>query len=186
MVLLMLQCVLGLAAHDVILKVNGDEIEAKVTDIGLTEIKYKRASNLTGPTYTLPISDIFMITYENGEKDVFGRSRNTATASATTTTPVASATTAAAATTSTIPQAATNYDSGTTASTATTLAAETNYTPSATTATAPEAATNYAASASTPPAATTTGQSEWTIFRTSNKEVIYTVKALIPENAWDY
>jgi hypothetical protein len=59
-------------AQDVIILKNGDEIEAKVTEILEETIKYKKASNLTGPTYTLAISKIFMIRYELGDKDVFG------------------------------------------------------------------------------------------------------------------
>ncbi|MDR1783663.1 MAG: hypothetical protein LBR13_05320 [Dysgonamonadaceae bacterium] len=58
-------------AQDVITKKNGDEIKAKVTEIGATEVKYKRFGNENGPTYTIPKSEIFMIKYENGEKDIF-------------------------------------------------------------------------------------------------------------------
>ncbi|MDR1562590.1 MAG: porin family protein [Dysgonamonadaceae bacterium] len=58
-------------AQDIITKRNGDEIKAKVTEVGTTEIKYKRSGNETGPTYTLPKSEIFMVKYENGEKDIF-------------------------------------------------------------------------------------------------------------------
>jgi len=61
-------------AQDIITKTNGDEIKAKVTEVDLNEIKYKRFENLSGPTYTMPKSDIFMIKYENGEKDVFKKS----------------------------------------------------------------------------------------------------------------
>jgi hypothetical protein len=50
---------------------DGDEIEAKVTEILKDNVKYKRASNLTGPTYTIAKSKIFMIRYESGDKDVF-------------------------------------------------------------------------------------------------------------------
>jgi hypothetical protein len=50
---------------------DGDEIEAKVTEILKNDIKYKRASNPTGPTYTISKSKVFMIRYESGDKDVF-------------------------------------------------------------------------------------------------------------------
>ena len=59
-------------AQDVITKRNGDEIMARVLEITQNEIKYKKFDNQTGPTFTLSISDIFMIRYENGTKDVFG------------------------------------------------------------------------------------------------------------------
>lgn len=56
---------------DIILKRDGEEVPAKVIEVGLYEIKYKKCSNLEGPTYLIPKSDVFMITYSNGSKDVF-------------------------------------------------------------------------------------------------------------------
>jgi uncharacterized protein (TIGR02145 family) len=59
-------------SQDIIVRKSGDEIQAKVTDIELETVKYKMFSNITGPTYTILKSDVFMIKYENGTKDVFG------------------------------------------------------------------------------------------------------------------
>lgn len=56
---------------DVILLRSGDEIKAKVTEIGTDVIKYKRCDNLDGPTISVRKNDVFMITYSNGSKDVF-------------------------------------------------------------------------------------------------------------------
>jgi hypothetical protein len=39
---------------DIIVKTDGSEIEAKVTDIGLTEIRYKKFGNSDGPVYVVP------------------------------------------------------------------------------------------------------------------------------------
>jgi hypothetical protein len=58
-------------AQDIITLKNGDEIKAKVQEIGLSDVKYKKFENANGPTYTLLKTEIFMIKYENGEKDVF-------------------------------------------------------------------------------------------------------------------
>ena len=58
-------------AQDVITLKNGDEINGKVTKVTPTEIEYKLASNPDGPTYTKAVSEIFMVKYENGQKDVF-------------------------------------------------------------------------------------------------------------------
>jgi hypothetical protein len=70
-----LLCLLGSVtvtnAQDIITKKNGDEIKAKVLEIGVKEVKYKRFGNESGPTYTLSKSEIFLIKYENGDKDVF-------------------------------------------------------------------------------------------------------------------
>lgn len=58
-------------SQDIIILKNGNENKAKVTEIGLNDIKYKDYSNLTGPTYTISKSKVFLIRYENGKKDVF-------------------------------------------------------------------------------------------------------------------
>lgn len=57
--------------QDVIVMRNGDEVNAKVTEVGQTEIKYVKYDNLTGPTYSVKKSEVFMIRYANGSKDVF-------------------------------------------------------------------------------------------------------------------
>jgi hypothetical protein len=57
-------------SQDIITKKNGDEIKAKVTEITGTEVKYKKFEYQTGPTYTVDKSEIFMVKYENGSKDI--------------------------------------------------------------------------------------------------------------------
>ncbi|MDY0215550.1 MAG: hypothetical protein RBS19_01225 [Bacteroidales bacterium] len=58
-------------SQDIITKQNGDEIKAKVMEITSAEIKYKRFENLDGPVYSMDLKEVFMIKYENGDKDVF-------------------------------------------------------------------------------------------------------------------
>jgi hypothetical protein len=60
-----------LYAQDIITKKDGTDIQAKVTEVGESQISYKKFSNLNGPIYTISISDILMITYENGEREMF-------------------------------------------------------------------------------------------------------------------
>lgn len=60
---------------------TGDEIPARVEEVGQTEIKYKKFSNLTGPTYSVSKAEVFMIRYENGQRDVFEESKPTNTQS---------------------------------------------------------------------------------------------------------
>jgi len=55
---------------DIITLRNGDEIKARVTEISLTEIKYKRSDNLDGPTIIIPRAEVFAINYENGTREV--------------------------------------------------------------------------------------------------------------------
>ncbi|MBQ9203762.1 MAG: hypothetical protein IJ155_05935 [Prevotella sp.] len=58
-------------AQDVIVKHDGSTILSKVTEIGVTEVKYKKFSNQNGPTYSILKSDIQAINYESGEKETF-------------------------------------------------------------------------------------------------------------------
>ncbi|MDR2628353.1 MAG: PorT family protein [Dysgonamonadaceae bacterium] len=58
-------------AQDIIIQTNGEEIKAKVLEVGTTEVKYKQYGNESGPIYSLAKSKIFMIKYENNSKDVF-------------------------------------------------------------------------------------------------------------------
>lgn len=55
---------------DVIICKNGDEIEAKILEIGIKEIKYKRCDNQEGPTISILNSSVLMIKYPNGTKDI--------------------------------------------------------------------------------------------------------------------
>ena len=56
---------------DIITLKDGSDIQAKVTEIGENEIKYKKFENQSGPAYTMKKVEIFMIRYANGSKDVF-------------------------------------------------------------------------------------------------------------------
>ena len=67
---------INLNAQDVIIKRNGDDIEAKVLEILDSEIKYKKFNFLDGPTYTEKKSEILIIRYENGSKDIFTEKDN--------------------------------------------------------------------------------------------------------------
>ena len=61
----------NIQAQDVIVKKDGSTILSKVLEVNTADIKYKKFSNLNGPTYTIDKSDILAINYENGEKDDF-------------------------------------------------------------------------------------------------------------------
>lgn len=57
-------------AQDIILMRNGDEIQCKLLEISKNEVKYKRWTNQEGPTFTEKKANIFMLKYENGEKEM--------------------------------------------------------------------------------------------------------------------
>jgi hypothetical protein len=58
---------------DLIVKRDESMIPAVVTEVSDTEILYKRASNPTGPTYRIKISEIQSIRYANGETEQFNQ-----------------------------------------------------------------------------------------------------------------
>jgi len=58
-------------SQDIITKKTGEDISAKVSEITQTEIKYKKFDNLEGPIVSILKSEVIMIRYENGTKDVF-------------------------------------------------------------------------------------------------------------------
>ncbi len=64
------------SAQDIITKKDGTDIQAKILEVTTSEVKYKRFSNLEGPTFSMSKSDILIVRYENGENEVFNnRSR---------------------------------------------------------------------------------------------------------------
>ena len=59
------------SSQDIIYKKDGSKEEAKITLVGEKEIQYKKFKNEEGPVYTMPKSQIMMITYANGEYEMF-------------------------------------------------------------------------------------------------------------------
>jgi hypothetical protein len=58
-------------SQDKIFLKSEENIEAKILEINVDEVKYKKYSNLEGPTFTILKSDIHMIIYQNGESEIF-------------------------------------------------------------------------------------------------------------------
>lgn len=65
--------ILPLFAQDLITTKKGEDIQAKILEVSTKEVKYKNYNNPDGPTFVLNKSDIVMVRYENGEKDIFGQ-----------------------------------------------------------------------------------------------------------------
>jgi len=66
----------GSFAQDVITKKNGEDIQAKVLEVSKDEVRYRKFDNPDGPVFILPVSDLIMIRYENGTKDLFNTEAN--------------------------------------------------------------------------------------------------------------
>lgn len=68
---------INVAAQDVVVKKDGSTILAKVLEVNQDNIKYKKFSNPNGPTYTIGLSDVLAVNYENGEKEDYSNSSDT-------------------------------------------------------------------------------------------------------------
>ena len=58
-------------AQDQLIKRNGEELTVKVMEITPAEVKFHRTDNPDGPLISVWKSDVFMIRYANGTKEVF-------------------------------------------------------------------------------------------------------------------
>ena len=58
-------------AQDTIVKRSNEIILGKVVEVGDTEINFRRQNNLNGPIYVIEISDVAVIKYGSGAKDIF-------------------------------------------------------------------------------------------------------------------
>ena len=56
---------------DVIILKNGEDIQVLVQEVSDIEVKYKKIENSNGPNYTLKKSEVIMIRYANGSRDMF-------------------------------------------------------------------------------------------------------------------
>jgi hypothetical protein len=57
-------------AQDMIIRKDGNMIEAKVVEISPSEIRYKRFDHLDGPTIVISTADVLSIRYENGTYEI--------------------------------------------------------------------------------------------------------------------
>ena len=60
---------------DVLIKMNGHEISARVIKITPVSIEYKRCDVPDGPLYVEKKSAVFMIKFQNGTKEVFSKEK---------------------------------------------------------------------------------------------------------------
>lgn len=63
-------------SQDLITLKSGEDINAKIIEVGLTDIKYKKMDNVDGPSFTILKSDVLMTRYKNGTKDVYNIEKN--------------------------------------------------------------------------------------------------------------
>lgn len=71
-----------LLAQDLIVKQNGDEIPCKVVELDPPKVKYRPSDHSDGPIRVLPYSEVFMIKYDNGTKEILSTPENAITTNA--------------------------------------------------------------------------------------------------------
>lgn len=69
--IVLLLLAITVSAQDIIITKDSQRIEAKILEISPTQIKYKKYTNLEGPTFIANLSDISSILYANGELQTF-------------------------------------------------------------------------------------------------------------------
>ncbi|GAA5101342.1 hypothetical protein GCM10023210_40930 [Chryseobacterium ginsengisoli] len=62
--------------QDKISKKNGEQFDAKIVEIGSSNIIYKELDNLDGPAHSLNKSEVYQINYSNGKTEVLGKYSN--------------------------------------------------------------------------------------------------------------
>jgi hypothetical protein len=64
-------------SQDIITTKSGEDIKAKVLEVTTEEVKYKKTDNINSPVFTSLKSEILIIRYENGTKDIFDADAST-------------------------------------------------------------------------------------------------------------
>ena len=59
------------SAQDIIVTKDGQQVSARVIEIGEDKVKYNKWDNINGPIYYMSISKISIIKYQNGTQDSF-------------------------------------------------------------------------------------------------------------------
>jgi len=70
-IIIIINC--SIKAQDIMITKDGQKIEAKIEEVGIETIKYKKYNNQSGAAYLILKSDIASILFENGEVEVFSQ-----------------------------------------------------------------------------------------------------------------
>ena len=73
--MIMLTVVINCFSQDIITKKNAEDIKAKVLEVTTTDVSFKKFESPNGPTYRVLKSEILMIRYQDGSKDVFSEAQ---------------------------------------------------------------------------------------------------------------
>lgn len=76
-IVVLIFCSIFVNAQDIIYKNNGTEIKVKIIELTTETVKYKNFEQLQGPIRNILLSDVFMIIYKDGTKEVIKKSAST-------------------------------------------------------------------------------------------------------------
>lgn len=62
-------------AQDIIVTTDAKKIEAKISEVSKSEIRYKEADNLDGPTFVIETTEISSIIYSNGKVVLYNQDK---------------------------------------------------------------------------------------------------------------
>lgn len=60
-------------AQDTIVKITGEIIPAKITEVGMTTLTYKKANFDDGPSFVINKTDVLQVRYRNGRREDFAK-----------------------------------------------------------------------------------------------------------------
>lgn len=63
------------SAQDIIVTKNQERIDAEILEVSQTEIRYKKASNPTGPTFVIDKNEISTLLFKNGEVEILDQTK---------------------------------------------------------------------------------------------------------------
>ena len=75
--LLCIAAFIPLWAQDIIVTTFNERIDAKITEVSETEVKYKQMDNLDGPTFVISTNKIASVIYKNGSVQTFKQANQT-------------------------------------------------------------------------------------------------------------
>ncbi|MGZ3932032.1 MAG: hypothetical protein ACXVP0_11865 [Bacteroidia bacterium] len=80
MLFLSLALSLQINAQDTIVKINGELIPAKITEVGTSTVTYKKMGFEDGPAFVMNKNEVLQIRYRSGRREEFAPAVNSATA----------------------------------------------------------------------------------------------------------
>lgn len=60
-------------SQDIITKKNGETLQTRVQNISNSEVTYEKQENNAGPSFTIPLNEVYKINFKNGSEEIYGK-----------------------------------------------------------------------------------------------------------------